>query len=114
MDGEQSWTCLQLDHKPIVDQEVESCLADGNAFVGEGNRNLSAERNASKSKLDGQCPLVHRFEKAGAQGTMNLERGIEYSRSSSIERQIRFSFFGVPGALAVHNLGYRRLPRTVA
>ncbi len=75
---------LQFDDQEIADDEVDTMQANVSTTIPHSDPNLTSERNASFLQLDAQGFLVNRLQVAGAELTMNRERGIHDQASESV------------------------------
>lgn len=101
MDWGKSVNRLQLDQKPLPDQEIDPTLTNIPSLVTYRNRLLSLELYASQPELNGQGFLVHTFQEPRPEVAMNFDRRPDYCPGQFINSLVRFDI-GALGVLAVH------------
>ena len=72
VDCVESLDRLELHDEAICNEQIDGATANGMCFVGDGDRHLTLERNASKSELDADGVVVDRLEEARTELTVDL------------------------------------------
>ena len=97
---------LKLDHKALVDYEVQTRFSYGVPLIAHTDGHLSGEADTAQHQLDAKCLFVHGLQKAWAEQTVHLDRCSDHTMSKSVEIPsglVALLLLGVLGALAVHS-----------
>lgn len=95
VDGEEAVHGFELEDDMAVDDEVETVAAvEGEAFVGEGERNLTLDVKFAQGELMREAVLVGRFEKSRPQVAVDLDAGADDGLRNPLPPPfLRFSLF---------------------
>jgi hypothetical protein len=76
-DGIESVDALELNDDFVLDDEINSVLADLDAFVLDREQCLTLKRDVPLVHFNAHCRLISILEQPGAEPPMNLDRATD-------------------------------------
>ena len=85
---QQFFNCLNLDDDAVFNQKVDAVSAfDGDTLIEDRQTDLAFKTQSISGELVLQARTVRTLKKAGAKGSMNLDRRVDYSLGYVIVEQ---------------------------